>query len=52
MARPLRIEFPGAFYLAYREGRYTQKQIGDHLGLHYVTISRVFRGIEQAKRGS
>jgi hypothetical protein len=39
-----------AVYRAYREGRFTQKEIGDHLGIHYVTVSKIVRKIEQAKR--
>jgi len=30
-----------AIYNAYRSGGYTQKQIGDHFGLHYSQISRI-----------
>jgi putative transposase len=30
-----------AIYNAYRSGDYTQKQIGDHFGLHYSQISRI-----------
>jgi REP element-mobilizing transposase RayT len=39
-----------AVYRAYREGRFTQKEIRDHLGIHYVTVSKIVRKIEQAKR--
>jgi putative transposase len=30
-----------AIYKAFRSGGYTQKQIGDHFGLHYSQISRI-----------
>ncbi|MEJ2422629.1 MAG: transposase [Acidobacteriota bacterium] len=39
-----------AVYRAYREGRYSQKEIGDHLGLHYASISRIVRKLEKARR--
>ena len=39
-----------AIYQAYREGRYTQGEIGEYLGLHYVTISRIVRKVEDQKR--
>lgn len=35
---------------AYREGRYSQREIGDQLGLHYATISVIVRRQEKAKR--
>lgn len=28
---------------AYHEGRFTQKEIGDHLGLHFTTVSAIVR---------
>ncbi len=40
-----------AIYRAYRDGRYSQREIGDHLGLHYVTISVIVRKREKAKLG-
>ncbi len=38
---------------AYSEGRFTQREIGDYLGLHYVTISCIVRAKEkdEASRG-
>jgi len=71
MARPLRIEYPGALYhitsrgnaqqaiflddpdrtsfwrrivTAHETHEYTLKEIGDHLGLHYSTVSRLNTG--------
>jgi len=50
MSRPLRIEFVGAVYSdsrnetmlnAYLSGRYTLKEIGNYLGLHYSRVSRI-----------
>jgi hypothetical protein len=35
---------------AYDEGRFTQKEIGDHLGLHYVTVSCIVRAKEAERR--
>jgi REP element-mobilizing transposase RayT len=39
-----------AIYRAYIEGRFTQREIGDHLGLHYVTVSCIVRAQEKEKR--
>jgi REP element-mobilizing transposase RayT len=39
-----------AVYQAYRQGRYTQKEIADHLELHYVTISKIVRRLEETKK--
>ena len=38
---------------AYIEGRFTQREIGDYLGLHYVTVSCIIRAKEKdkARRG-
>lgn len=46
-----------AIYRAYLEGRFSQREIGDHLGLHYVTISCIVRAkerqmIQQPGRGA
>ncbi len=38
-----------AILCAYREGRFTQKEIGDFLGLHYVTVSRIVCSEEERK---
>jgi len=53
MARPLRIEFPGhtddicsAVLTAYCSGHFTMRQIADHLGVHYSTISRLLIRME------
>ena len=32
-----------AVYEAFRSGGYTMKEIGDHVGLHYSTVSRIVR---------
>lgn len=34
---------------AYREHGYTMKEIADHLGVHYATISRRLRKHEQVE---
>ena len=39
-----------AIYWAYTEGRFTQREIGDHLGLHYVTVSCIVRAKEKERR--
>ena len=39
-----------AVYGAYLEGRFSQREIVDHLGLHYVTISGIVRAKELEKR--
>jgi hypothetical protein len=39
-----------AICLAYADGRFTQREIGDHLGLHYVTVSCIVRAKEAEKR--
>jgi len=44
--RKSREERNRAILKAYREGRYTQKEIGDFLGLHHVTVSRIVRDEE------
>jgi|GEM_PF-2458151 len=31
---------------AYRSGAYTMAEIGDHFGVHFMTVSRVVRGFE------
>ena len=36
-----------AIYRAYVEGRFTQREIGDHLGLHCVTVSCIVRAKEK-----
>jgi putative transposase len=36
-----------AIYRAYVEGRFSQREIADHLGLHYVTISCIVRAKER-----
>jgi hypothetical protein len=52
MARPLRIEFPGAAYKVTSRGNekieeaveryvYTQREVADHLGVHFSPISRI-----------
>jgi hypothetical protein len=33
---------------AYLSGRYTMKEIGEHFGVHYVTVSRALKKIEPA----
>gem|GEM_PF-6320486 len=33
-------------YRAYLEGRYSQREIAEYLGLHYVTISCIVRSME------
>ncbi|MDL1970155.1 MAG: hypothetical protein LWW94_04100 [Candidatus Desulfofervidaceae bacterium] len=56
IARPLRIEFPGAVYYitsrgdrkeknipAYIEYGYTLKQIADYLGIYYSTVSKAIK---------
>ena len=45
--RPARNE---AICRAYGEGCFTQKEIGDHLGLHYVTVSCIVRAREAERR--
>lgn len=35
---------------AYAEGRFSQREIADHLGLHYVTVSGIVRAKERQKR--
>jgi predicted DNA-binding ArsR family transcriptional regulator len=35
-----------AIYQAYLSGSYTLKQIGEHYGKHYTTISRIVKSIE------
>ena len=35
---------------AYREHGYSQKEIADHLGLHYTTVSNILRNVSQNKR--
>jgi putative transposase len=35
-----------AIYRAYPSGGYTLRQIGDHYGKHYTTISRIVKDIE------
>ncbi len=39
-----------ATYRAYIEGRFSQRDIADHLGLHYITISGIVRAKELEKR--
>ena len=39
-----------AIYRAYLEGRFTQQEIGNHLGLHYVTVSRIITKKEKASK--
>ena len=54
MARPLRIEFPGALYHVSNRGKeriqeavekyaYTQREVADHLGIHFTSVSRIMR---------
>jgi putative transposase len=45
-----RIKRDDAIHRAYSEARYTQREIGDHLGLHYVTISVIVRREERLRR--
>jgi transposase len=47
VARPLTWYFQkhpdrdGAVFEAFRSGGYSMREIGDHVGLHYSTISRI-----------
>ena len=69
MARPLRIQFPGALYYVPSRGnahapifldardreRFLAiledvKEIGDHLGIHFATVSRKWGGDARAER--
>jgi hypothetical protein len=54
MARPLRIEFPGAVYHVSSKGNeriqeavekygYTQREVVDHLGIHFTSVYRIMR---------
>jgi hypothetical protein len=56
MVRPLRIEFPGAVYHLTSRGNekieeeeheerygYTQREVADHLGMHFSSISKIIR---------
>jgi len=48
MARPLHIEFPGAVYhrgigKAVLEHGYTQREVADHLRIHFTSVSRILR---------
>lgn len=36
-----------AMYVAHVVHHYTLQQIGDHLGLHYTTVSRIIRAEQQ-----
>ncbi|HNQ79234.1 MAG TPA: transposase [Acidobacteriota bacterium] len=38
-----------AIYRAYLDGRFTQQEIGNHLALHYVTVSRIIAKKEKEK---
>jgi len=35
---------------AYREHGYTMKQVAEHLGVHYATVSRRLRKLEGTKK--
>ncbi len=39
-----------AIYQAYVQGRFTQREIGHHVGLHYVTVSGIIRAKERERR--
>jgi hypothetical protein len=39
-----------AIYQAYLSGSYTLKEIGEHYGKHYTTISRIVNSIEMPSR--
>ncbi|MGC8724247.1 MAG: hypothetical protein ACP5VF_10335 [Acidobacteriota bacterium] len=39
-----------AVYDAYIEGRFSQREIADYLGLHYVTVSGIVRAKKLEKR--
>jgi CRP-like cAMP-binding protein len=39
---------PEAVFGAYRNYHYTQKEIGDHLGIHYATVSRIIKRLKQS----
>lgn len=41
-----------AIYRAYSEGGFSQRQIGDCLGMHYVTVSCIVRARERERRDS
>jgi len=63
MARPLRIEYPGAVYHvtsrpalsrpnvamdeAWRTGAYSMAEIAASFGVHYMTVSRAVRKFEE-----
>lgn len=55
VARPLSWYFQthrdrdSAVFEAFRSGAYSMREIGDHLGLHYSTISRIIRRNEGEK---
>jgi putative transposase len=43
-------EDPAKIYTAYKDYGYTLKQIGDHVGLHYSTISRHIKRQKEVRR--
>ena len=36
---------------AYRSGAYTMAEIGEHFGVHYMTVSRAVRKYEASLKG-
>jgi len=56
--RPLLSEFFGegsadaeTVMRAHRTYRYTLKEIGDHLGIHYATVSRIIKRVKDLAEG-
>jgi REP element-mobilizing transposase RayT len=49
-SRMARAERNEAIYRAYAEGRFSQREIADHLSLHHVTVSCIVRAKERANR--
>jgi transposase len=49
MARPPYIEYSGAAYAAYAVHGYALMGVGEHLGLHYSTVSKRRRRVREQR---
>ena len=49
---PLQALDPAKIYIANRDFGYTLKEIGDHIGLHYSTISRIIKRQKKTEAGA